>query len=316
MRGVAQPGRRAFLSASLAAGAVAAFGAPAVRRVGYLSAGASDESLARALAPHGWVAGQNLRIEMRVAKKVEAYDAAARELVATNPDVLVAWSGARTAALLRATRSIPIVTGMVSDAVALGFARTLARPGGTVTGLSSSFREIDPVHTSLLRTVVPSLRRVHAIESAHTIVGGSRFFESAVRDSGLAYEAHRVEDETAARQEIAKIPNAGKDGAVVFPFPVAYPLLAGMAIERRLVTTGYETGYAKAGGLMACSPHFPDQLERVAAKVNEILRGGNPAEMPFELPTHTRVVLNRRTAAAIGVSFPPDLLLRATDVIE
>jgi putative ABC transport system substrate-binding protein len=295
---------------------MAAWGAPAVRRLGYLSDGDSDEGLARALAPLGWVAGQNLRIETRVADKVEAYDAAARELVATNPDVLVTVSGARVAALLRASRTIPIVTGMVSDAVALGFARSFARPGGTVTGLSSSYREVAPVHISMLRTVVPSLRRVHAIESAHTVVGGSRLLEGAVKESGLAYEAHRVEDEAAARQAFAKIPNAGKDGAVVFPVPVAYALLAGLAIERRLVTAGYSVGYAKDGGLMACNQSFPDALERVAAKVSEILRGANPAEMPFELPRHTRMVLNRRTAAAIGAKFPADFMLRANEVIE
>lgn len=316
MSGPARPTRRAFLAAGLAAGAATAWGAPVVRKLGYLSGGASDEDLAKALAPLGWVAGRNLHIETRVASRPEAWDAAARELVATNPDVLVAWSGARVAALLRATRSIPIVTGAVSDAVALGFARTLARPGGTVTGLSYSFRDIAPMHVALLRKVAPSLRRVRAIESALTVVGGSGFLESAVRDSGLDYEAHRVEDEAAARQVIAKIPSAGTDGMVVFPVSVPYPLIAAMAIARRLATTGYNADYAKEGGLMACQQEFSDQFARVAAKVNEILRGGNPSVMPFELPTHTLMVLNRRTAAAIGASFPADLLLRATEVIE
>jgi putative ABC transport system substrate-binding protein len=314
--GVARPARRAFLAAGLAAGALAAWGTPAVRRLGYLSAGASDENLARALAPLGWVAGRNLRIETRVGKKPESWDAAARELVATNPEVLVTWSGARTAALLRATRSIPIVVGSASDAVALGFARTLAKPGGNVTGLSFNFREIAPVHIALLRAVVPSLRKVHAFESVQTVVGGSRLFESTVRESGLAYQAYRVEDEAAARQALAKIPNAGKDGLVLFPVPVDHAVLAAAVNERRLVSTGYHAEYATEGGLMACEQFFPDQLARIAAKVNEILRGGNPAEMPFELPTHTNVVLNRRTAAAIGATFPADLLLRATDVIE
>jgi putative ABC transport system substrate-binding protein len=316
MRGAARPARRAFLAAGLAAGAMAAWGAPAVRRLGYLSGGATDEVLAEALAPLGWVAGRNLRIETRVANKPETWDAAARELVATNPEVIVAWSGARVTALLRATRSIPIVVGAVSDAVALGFAKTLARPGGNVTGLSYNFREIAPVHIAMLRAVVPSLRRVHAFESGQTVVGGSRFFESTVRESGLAYEAHRVEDEAAARQAIAKIPNAGKDSLVVFPVPVDYPVLAAAVNERRLVSTGYHAEYATEGGLMACQQYFPDHLARIVAKVNEILRGGNPAEMPFELPTHTKVVLNRRTAAAIGTKFPADLVLRATDVIE
>ncbi len=316
MRGPARPARRAFLAAGLAAGAVAAFGAPAVRRVGYLSGGASGESLARALAPFGWVERGNLHIETKVSETPATDEASARELVASGPEVLVAYSGARTSALLRATRSIPIVTGVVSDAVAMGFAQTLARPGGNVTGLSFNFREVAPLHVNLLRTVVPSLRRVHAIESARTVAGGSGLIENAVKESGLAYEAHRAEDEAAARQAFARIPNKGKDGLVVFPIPVERPLLAAMAIERRLATSGYWPEYANVGGLMACGQHFPDPLARVAAKVNEILRGGNPAEMPFELPRHTQMVLNRRTAAAIGAKFPVDLELRATEVVE
>lgn len=312
--------RRSFLLAGLALAPGLVAGQAAVRRVGYLSGGAPGTNLAAALARHGWMEGRNLRLETRVSDRFlpqTSHDAAARELVDTRPDVIVAFFRDRVGAVARATRSIPIVAGL-HDPVLEGFAQSLARPGGNVTGITYSSPEAMELLFGLLGAVLPGLRRIHALgprafHGAATVVSTRRKVTAA---RGFVFVPHAIETNADADRALAAIRNVREEAIVIIPMrDFDYADFAAKA-QRARVATLDTAGQIEAGLLMSGGMTHLDPWARLGSIVDQVLRGADPAVIPFEQPTHVELILNRRTAAAIGVTFPQEVLLRATKLID
>ncbi len=305
--------RREALAALLACALAPGIAAPARDRVfviGYLSGGAQPRDfIAGPLAELGYVEGKNLRFEVRAPPNWQAATlaAAAGELVAAKPDVLIALMAWRVHALAAATRTIPIVSLGTADPLAEGLVQSLRRPGGNVTGLSLGLRESAEATVRLLRRMRPSLRRVTML---HAVDPRPAFFEPAVRAAGLEPVYIRMGEASEAARLLG--PFAGE---AVFIAPAA----EGAAVQRfTAVAHGLKIAIvgSDAGALMAYGFEFTDQMRRAAAIIDKVLRGGNPAEIPLELPDRPRFMLNRKIAREIGIDIPNDVLLRVTELID
>lgn len=268
----------------------------------------------------GWTEGVNLQLEFRFGQGSAAGIAnAAAELVASKPDVLLASGTPPVRALANATRAVPIVMAGAGDPVGTGIVASLARPGGNVTGVSMLGQEIIPKTLELLRELLPKARRIDLVGSA--VNPGNDFFDrvwaDAVRAAGVEGQmviVPRVEDIESTIGGIRAY------AVVVLPDPV-YTLVSARlfaaAAARRLpaATTGGRE-YAVAGGLMSYSVNFDDLYRQAAVYVDRILRGAKPAEMPVEQPSRYELIVNLKTARALGVTVPQALLLRADEVIQ
>jgi putative ABC transport system substrate-binding protein len=309
--------RRAFVGGLLAAAlAPRALAQPGSRVyvIGYLSGGQGPEWLAKVLGERGYVVGRNLRIETRIPPdwNPDTLAKAAAELVALRPDVLYAIMGNRVGALAAATRTIPIVTGGVPDPVGGGFAKSLRRPGGNITGLSLGLHESAEIVMGILKSMRPQLRRVGGIfpKGLSTVNAGS-WWADAARKAGLEWMSAGVATEEEAERALASLA-----GQAVFLAPMKDTELglkiAAIATRLRIVTVGPPDHQV----VITYGLDFKDDQARVAAILDQVLRGANPAEIPFELPDRPVFILNRRTARAVGLEIPRDVLLRATEVID
>jgi putative ABC transport system substrate-binding protein len=319
-------GRRAALAALLAAALPPrAFAAERAKRIGYLSGGGGTEEISSRLAALGWVEGRNLQFEVRLSPPASdpgALKAAAEELVRSRPDVLVAFTD-RTDALAEATRTIPIVSGFHADPVGMGLARSLRHPGRNITGLSSGSRESAGAWLGLLRMLRPRLDRVVVIHSAQGEARMRRVAQSwrevaqpmgidvRLGAAGTLADVARIFDALGDPAACAAFPLFGGMTTVSLPVALQKDVLA-LALRRRIATVGD----AQAGALMDYDASFADPMGRLAAIIDKILRGADPAGIPFELPDLIVFVLNRATAKAIGAVITPEILLRATRVIE
>ena len=340
-------GRRAALRAigALAAASLASVSATErPRRVGYLSGGAGADVLAPQLADLGWVVGRNLHFDVRTLVDGDPAGIAAQaaELVRAKVDALLAFSNDRAQALARATRTIPIIC-QVSDPVGLGLARTLSRPGGHVTGLSMGVPEQATLMLHLLRTVRPRLRQVVAIvmrEWRERNASTFRPYVDQARDAGVSWDFTPIgssgdyasnmtipDPEALARtvagfeEVFASIREPERSAVFVTHGPQheeSVRRIAASAIRHRLATfvSGSDgPDWVHLGCLMHAGNRHADRFRRIAGVLDKVLRGANPAEIPFELPDRTTLVLNRATAKAIGVELSPDILLRATELV-
>ena len=287
-----------------------------VRLVGYLSGGAGLDELVKPLEDLGYVLGRNLRFEIRVRHDPEPVKlaAAAGELVAARPDVLLAYQGHRVRALAAATRTIPICCGGVPDPIGLGLAQSLRRPGGNVTGLSWGVPETAGITLGILRAMRPGLWGVASIHPVgRPAAAGGRSIGVAAAAIGVAWIQVPIPIEADdARIDRALVPLAG-EAAFVAPFrnDGLFKRVVEAANRQRIATVGP----TEHGALMAYGLIHSDAPQRIAALLDKLLRGANPAEVPFELPDRTVFTLHRGTARALGLKIPPDLLLRATEVI-
>jgi putative ABC transport system substrate-binding protein len=268
----------------------------------------------------GWTEGLNLQLEFRHGQGTPAgIAAAAAELVAMQPDVLLGAGTPGIRALANATRTVPIVMAGAGDPVATGLVASLARPGGNVTGVSLLGQEIVPKALELLRELLPKARRIDLVGSATNPSNDffARTWADAVRTAGIEGQmviVPRVED---IESTIAGI---RADAIVVLPDPTYNPararLLAAAAAQRLPVANTQGRDYAAAGSLMSYSVNFEDLFRQAAVYVDRILRGANPAEMPVEQPSRYELIVNLKTARALGIDVPRALLLRADEVIE
>jgi putative ABC transport system substrate-binding protein len=324
--------RRKMLLA-LGAGALSALPALAqqekrVRRIGYLSGGSVPNSAAwlaefrQGMAELRWVEGRDYIIDPRYANGVaRALPPLAAELVAAQPDLLLASADAAVRPLAQRTKAIPIVFAIVQDPVGTGLATSLQRPGGNVTGLTSLARELGAKRLQLLKEAFPRV--------AHVVL----LFNSA--DVGSLSEAKEIE-EAAVRLgmrvtqiglgQAADIEPAFKRGAALGA--QAYMVTQGFLIstQRRAVVDRimnskvpaifFSIEYVDAGGLMSYGPSSRDNFRRAAAYVDKILKGAKPGDLPIEQPTRFELVLNLKTAKAMGFKFPQSILIRADRVIE
>ena len=320
------------MAASLAASmAIPARAQPvgSVRRIGMLSPGSASqraaerEALLQELRALGHVEGRNLAIDYRYAEgQMVALPALARELVALNVEVIVAQTTPGALAARAATRSIPIVVTHSSDPVGSGLVSSLGRPGGNVTGLSMLSVELGGKRLAMLRELAPSLGHAHVMWNPDN-PGNRLMFDNtaeAARKLSISLtsvELRRPED----MQDVLRRMLAARrvQGLVVVEDPVSTDervALAQFVNQQRIPAVYGLSQYVDAGGLMSYGVQLLDMFRRSAHYIDKILKGAKPADLPVEQPLAFELVVNQRTARAIGATVPQSLLLRADRVIE
>ncbi len=312
---------------ALAAGSIRAAGPTAAsKRLGVLLLDHRElwtsfpPALTAELAALGWVEGRNLTVQWRYADGDAALlRSHSEELVRSAPDAIVTRGTPATHALQRATRSIPILTG-VGDPIGSGFAKTYAAPGGNITGLSWAIVEAAQKQLEILRALLPKLASLVVVAS------GDRkpFVAEMTRSIGAATGAARVAMRTAFADSEAELLQALQNdparrdvAALVFGLNQVAPQVVGATTLKAMMPTMFEhKGYVEAGGLASFGFNWDNQNQRAAAQIDKVLRGEKPAQIPFELPTKTEFVLNRKTAGRLGLQIPQALLLRADRVLD
>ena len=297
-----------------------------VRRIGVLSTGDDAERYARlaaftqALKQLGWNDGRNLQIETRYAAADDIHKQAT-ELAALAPDVLVAASGTATVApLLRATRIVPIVFVVVVDPVGAGFVASLARPGGNATGFTIYEYGISGKWLELLKEIAPRVTR--AAVSGSAIASGIGQFgavQAVAPSLGVELSPVDVRDAGEIERAIIAFARAPNSGLIVTGSPLATvhrELIITLALRHKLPAVYSRRLSADDGGLVSYGPDFLDQFRPAASYVDRILKGEKPADLPVQAPTKYDLVINLKTAKAMGLIFPPAVLARADDVIS
>ena len=326
--------RRKFIT--LLGGAAAAWPLPVraqqqngMRRVGVLM-GWSDDGPFRAqfaafverLAQLGWVDGRNVRIDVHWTNAdIDRARTLANELTARQPDVILAGSTPVTAALLKETRTIPIVFAVVSDPVGAGFVASLARPGGNVTGFTIEEGEMAGKKLSLLREASPRFTRAAIMFNPDTAPGGGTYFlgsfEAAAQSMMAEAIVARVRSDAEIESVIASL--GGEKSALVIEsdsFMVGVSAKVISAALRHKVPTIGGGDFARNGGLLAYGPNNTDLFRRSADYVDRILRGAKPSDLPVQVPVQYELAINLKTAMALGLTVPQTLLATADEVIE
>ena len=299
---------------------------PSARRVGLLmtttpvAASHIAAAFADGLRELGYVEGKDVVFEYRWAEgKPERFAEMAAELVRHKVDVIVASSQAPALAAKRATRTIPIVMVNSTDPVEAGLVASLARPSGNVTGLSQQLTpEIRAKQLQLLKEALPKVSRVAVLRSPATTVGLGEY-EAAGRALGLHIQFVEIRGADDLGRAFATLGGARVDALLVPGDTLLFTerqRVTALAREHRLPGIYSLREFTEAGGLMSYSARISEQFRRAAWYVDKILRGANPANLPVESPTHYELVINLKTAKALGLTIPQTLLLRADQVIE
>lgn len=278
------------------------------------------DSFRRGLAEFGYIEGQNVRYEYRSAPDRAGLSEMAAELVRLKVDVLVA-AGFAAPAAKAASASIPVVFGFSGDPVQAGLVDGLARPGNNMTGLTFLAPELVGKRLALLKEAAPAISRVAVIASPNH--PGERSEWRAWEDAGraLGVKLHLFALNTAAdlEQALAAVASGSIDGIHAFPDGVTAESrvrIAEFALTRHLPSVFGWKEYAEAGGLMSYGPNLEESWRRIAGFVDTILKGANPANLPVEQPTRFELIVNLKTARALGLAVPPTLLAGADEVIE
>jgi putative tryptophan/tyrosine transport system substrate-binding protein len=270
----------------------------------------------------GWTVGQNVQIDYRwSAGNIDDTRKYAVELVALSPDVIFAPGTASLGPLLQATRSIPIVFALVTDPVGSGFVNSLARPGGNVTGLTTYDYGIGAKWLEVLKEIAPSATRAAVIRD-HTIAAGLGLWAAIQSMSpSVAIEVSPINMTNAGEIEravaaFARDPNGGLIVTGSALTILHRDLIIALAARHKLPAVYYNRYIVAAGGLISYGVDNVDQFRRAAGYVDRILKGEKPADMPAQQPTKYELVINLKTAKALGLDVPPTLLARADEVIE
>jgi ABC-type uncharacterized transport system substrate-binding protein len=317
----------ALLLAMLAAAAPQAGKVPCI---GILGQAASDPAEARvwqsfrlALREHGWREGENLRIESRWAEgDATRVPALTAELVRLPVDLIVTRGSIFVEGAKQAAASLPIVFLSHADPVGLGHVASLARPGGHITGLSSVHTDLAPKRLEFLRAAVPEATRIAVLWSpeAPSHTPGLTALEAAARTLQVQLQPVEARSGTELEDAFAAMARAHAQAVLVLgfgPYMAARQHLAEVALRYRLPTMFFGwREHVEAGGLMSYSMNFDDLWRRGAIYVDKILRGAQPADLPVEQPTKFELVINLKTAKALGITMPPSLLLLADEVIQ
>jgi len=285
----------------------------------YTGNAAWRDGLVGGLRDLGWIEGQNVVVEWRRAEPPED-PAQVEELGRLHPDAAVVAGPQRIRGAMKVTQSIPLVgVDLESDPVASGFVKSLARPGSNISGIWLDLPELAGKQLQFLREVLPALRRVGIVWDDR--IGGPQFAEtqSAARAMNVKLAAvplHRSADaDEAMRRLFAERPQA----ILILTSPVTFTALsriAEVARQKRLPSITPFSPYPAAGGLMAYGPNFPAIWRQAAGYVHRILKGAKVGDLPVERPSKFELVINLKTAKALGLTIPPSLLLRADQVIE
>jgi putative ABC transport system substrate-binding protein len=326
--------RRYFLLTSLAAGVLAVPLAAAAQRprsparLGLLTSSTAErdkerlEALYQGLHDLGWIDGRNITITRRLAGgRFDRLPALAAELVRLNPDVLVVAGAPAAQAAKNATRTIPIVMTNAADPVGTGLVASLARPGGNVTGLSDFNAGVVVKRLEILKEIVPTASRVAALLNPTNPTNPLQFkliqeAAPALRVSLSSLEARNPEDIDGA---FARMRTDATEALVIMGDPMLGSQLRRMSdlsLRIRLPSTYAAREWSEGGGLVSYGPSFEDLFRRAATYVDKILKGAQPADLPVEQPTKFDLVINLKTAKALGLTIPPSLLLRSDQIIE
>jgi putative tryptophan/tyrosine transport system substrate-binding protein len=296
-----------------------------VRHIGVLTGGVAGSGLLtpfkEELARLGWTDGRNVRFEQRWTTDANRASAFATELVAAQPDVIFCSTTMVTAALHRETSTIPIVFALVGDPVGAGFVAGMPRPGGNITGFTNVEAATGGKWLNLLKEVAPGIKRAAFMYNPETTHGlGEHFlasFEASAGLRGVETVAVPVRSDDEIEIAIAAL-GAEQAGLVEFgSFLAAHMGTVISSTARHNVPAIYENAlFASRGGLIGYGASFTDMFRRAAGYVDRILRGEKPTDLPVQTPTKFEMVINLKTAKALGLNVPPSLLATADEVIE
>ena len=301
-----------------------------MRRIGVLTPFAAGDAEAQArltafaqgLEQTGWTVGQNIRIDYRWGDgKPDTMSKYAAELVTLAPDVILASSSAALAKSLQATRTVPIVFAGVGDPVAAGYVESLARPGGNATGFTLYEYSLGGKWLELFKEIAPRVTRVAVLRDTSIAAGPGQFgtVQALAPSLGMELRPIDVRDAGAIEHAIAAFAQGSNGGLIVFGSPGATihrDLIIALAAKHCLPAVYSTRNFAASGGLISYGPDFLDQHRQAAGYVDRILKGERPADLPVQAPTKYELVINLKTAKALGLDLPPTLLARADEVIE
>jgi putative ABC transport system substrate-binding protein len=315
--------RRAFVALT-AAGAVLPCLASAQQRpvIAVLDPGLPQHfaAFSKRMEELGYFDGQSVSYVYRSAEgRPEAIQRLASELVSMSPAVVVTTGPPAIRALKDATATIPIVFAAVGDAIAAGAVQNMAHPGGNVTGLSFLNIELSAKRLEVLAEALPHLRRVAILRDANTPREWLSATEQAGQSRGLQLRTIEVSEPEALESAFDALATARADALDVLAsamFNTQKHRLVELAARRGVATIYEHRDFVETGGLLSYGPNIPDLFRRAAVYVDKILKGAKPGDLPVEQPTTFELVINLRTAKALGLTIPPTLLARADEVIE
>jgi ABC-type uncharacterized transport system substrate-binding protein len=299
-----------------------------VSRIGFLTASdlapirARTEGFRQGLRDLGYVEGQNIVIEWRSAEEaLNRLRALAAELVDRKVAVIVTGDNASTAAAKEVTKTVPIVMATSGDPVGIGLVASLARPGGNVTGVTSLSRELYGKQVGLLKELIPTLSRVAVLSSPANPgkILELRELEIATRRLGLQLQPAEIREAKQLDDAFSAMIKERAGALLVLPDPLLLtqrPQIADLAMRNRLPTIFARRENVEAGGLLSYGSSLPDQFRYAATYVDKILKGAKPADLPVEQATKFDLIVNLKTAKALGLTIPQSLLLRADEVIQ
>ena len=301
-----------------------------MRRIGVLVTFAAGDPVGQArlaaflqgLQQLGWIDGRNVRIDTRWgagdADRTRRY---AAELVALAPDVIMATGTATVAALQQATSSAAIVFAAAVDPVGSGFVDSLARPGGNATGFMSFEYGLSGKWLELLKQIAPSVTRAAVLRDTASPAGNAQFgaIQTVAPSLGVEVNPVNMRDAGEIERVVTAFARASNGGLIVTASPLSLvhrELIVALAARHKLPAVYFERLFVAAGGLISYGPDFPDQYRRAAGYVDRILKGEKPADLPVQAPTKYELVINMKTARALGIDVPATVLARADEVIE
>ena len=324
--------RRALLSLAAIVTLAVPFAAVAqvsatMARIGYVSVlpksvgGPGLQAFTQCLMELGYVEGKTFAIEQRWADgNHNSLSALVGELVAAHVDVIVAGTGETAIAVKRATSTIPIVMAGSADAVPQGIVESLARPGGNVTGLTTLSSELAPKRLQLLKDLLPRLTRIAALWCPRSPINEIELghVQAAAATLGVDVQPISYTGTPSSWQEAAQAMKLNRPDALLLLDCTTLPfqVIVDYALEQRIPTMSPYTLVAHAGGFVGYGPDSFDMARRAATYVDKILKGAKPASLPVELPTKFDLVINAKTAKALGITIPQVMLMRASEVIQ
>jgi putative ABC transport system substrate-binding protein len=301
-----------------------------MRRIGIILPAAADDSefqprleaFRQRLQDFGWIIGRNLQIDTRWATTdAKEIGRQAAELVALAPDVILANGSSVVGPLQQATRTVPIVFPVVGDPVGAGFVDSLARPGGNATGFLNFEYGISAKWLELLKDIAPGVTRVAVLRNPSTPTGTGQFgvIQAVASSPGVEITPVNVRDAAEIERTVASFARASNGGLIVTASSSASfhrDLIIALAARHRLPAIYFERFFVAAGGLVSYGPDYIYQFRQAAGYVDRILRGEKPADLPVLAPNKYELVVNLKTAKALDLEIPSQLLARADEVIE